>query len=387
MAAPGRDPLLSVLTANGLQTQSMHTLTARPALRWLVPLVVLLVVLATYLVGARASAEGSLPKIEPEALLAKVADAKVDGLSGTVVQTADLGIPPIPGGAGGAGGELTGLLAGNHTLKVWYGAPDQSRLAVVSDKYGETDVIRNGADVWTWDSKTRKATHTALDSSATADRKAPAGAPQTPEDLAKTVIDKLDPTTVLGRPVSTTNVAGQPAYELVLTPKDRTSKITQVRIAVDGTTFVPLRVQIFGSGDKPALDVAYSTIDYARPEASNFRFTPARGETVEEKAAPQHQPLSKAQKKELEARKAQADQDTRTVGNGWTSVVITKLPSDAPGSNETLTNYLTKLPTIKGSWGTGHVLEGTIVTAILTDDGRLAVGAVSPEAVSAALGR
>jgi hypothetical protein len=43
------------------------------------------------------------------------------------------------------------------------------------------------------------------------------------------------------------------------------------------------------------------------------------------------------------------------------------------------------LPAESGAWGTGRVLRGTLFSAILTDDGRIAIGAVSPEALGAAL--
>ncbi len=46
---------------------------------------------------------------------------------------------------------------------------------------------------------------------------------------------------------------------------------------------------------------------------------------------------------------------------------------------------LESLPRVSGEWGTGRVLSGTLVSAILTDDGRVAIGAVTPETLGAAL--
>lgn len=43
------------------------------------------------------------------------------------------------------------------------------------------------------------------------------------------------------------------------------------------------------------------------------------------------------------------------------------------------------LPTVSGDWGSGHVLTGTLFTAVLTDDGRVAVGAVPTAVATAAL--
>ena len=44
------------------------------------------------------------------------------------------------------------------------------------------------------------------------------------------------------------------------------------------------------------------------------------------------------------------------------------------------------LPRVSGTWGSGHLLKGTLFSALLTDDGRVVVGAVAPEALYAALG-
>ncbi len=364
----------------------MRTLTARPAFRWLVPLVALVAVLGSFLVVSRADADSPLPAISPQDLLVRVGEAKVDGLSGTVVQNADLGIPAIPGGSGSAGGALTSLLSGSHTMRVWYGAPDQARLAI-SDEYAETDIVSDGTDVWTYDSRAKEATHTALPADrADAQRKAPEGAPQTPQQAAQQLLDKVGPTTDV-RVDPDVTVAGQAAYDLVLTPKDSSSLVKQVRLAVDGANYLPLRVQVFGAGDKPALDVAYTDISFAQPDARMFAFNPPEGTKVTQKALPERQAPTAAQKKELAERKAQADKDTTVVGTGWSSVVVTKVPSGALDGNATAKGFLSQLKPVSGSWGTGRELDGTVVTAILTDDGRLAVGAVGADAVSAALAR
>ena len=363
----------------------MRTLTARPALRWLVPLAVLLAVLASYLVVSSANAKSALPEISAQDLLVKVADAKVDGLSGTVVQDADLGIPAIPGGTGSAGGQLTSLLSGSHSMNVWTDGAEKARVAV-KDQYAETDVVTDGTNVWTYDSRAKTATHTTLPAGDQADRKAPAGAPQTPQQAAQEILAKLTPTTDV-RVDPDVTVAKQAAYDLVLTPKDTASLVKQVRIAVDGANFVPLRVRVFGTGEKPAVDVAYTDVAFGQPSADMFAFKPPAGTKVDEKAVPERRAPTAAEKKELEARKAQAEKDTTTVGTGWSTVVVTKLPADAAGSNETLKGFLSQLKPVSGSWGTGRQLDGTIVTAILTDDGRLAVGAVGGDVVAAALAR
>jgi hypothetical protein len=65
-------------------------------------------------------------------------------------------------------------------------------------------------------------------------------------------------------------------------------------------------------------------------------------------------------------------------------VVVTKVPQDADtGQLDTVLNSLK--PARTGSWGGGREFEGTAFSAVLTDDGRLAIGAVAPDLLYAAL--
>jgi hypothetical protein len=75
------------------------------------------------------------------------------------------------------------------------------------------------------------------------------------------------------------------------------------------------------------------------------------------------------------------------VGSGWTTVLVTRVPSGALKGSGSMGEVLGALPKVSGSWGSGRVLRGTLFSAVLTDDGRVAVGAVSPERLYTALGR
>ena len=136
----------------------MRILSSRPAVRWLAPLAFVVAISGTVLVATTATAERKLPSRTAEQLLVDVQQARVDGLSGTVIQRANLGIPEIPGGAESS--ELRSLVSGTHTLRVRYSEPDKFRLAVFNT-YGETDVISNGKDVWIWSSREQTAVHRA----------------------------------------------------------------------------------------------------------------------------------------------------------------------------------------------------------------------------------
>jgi hypothetical protein len=52
-----------------------------------------------------------------------------------------------------------------------------------------------------------------------------------------------------------------------------------------------------------------------------------------------------------------------------------------------LAALLYRLPRVSGSWGSGRLLTSTLVSALLTDDGRLLIGPVPPDLLYAAAGR
>ena len=48
-------------------------------------------------------------------------------------------------------------------------------------------------------------------------------------------------------------------------------------------------------------------------------------------------------------------------------------------------NLVQGLPAVSGSWGSGHLFTGPLFSAVITDDGRIAAGAVAPEQLYRAL--
>ena len=188
------------------------------------------------------------------------------------------------------------------------------------------------------------------------------------------------PTTVTSD--SAVEVAGRPAYELVLDPNDSNTLIDQVRIAIDGDTKLPLRVQVFGTGNKIVFEVAYTSVDFTRPDDSEFVFNPPPGAKVTE-VQPSATPNAQDRKQAEEARKA-----TKIIGSGWTAVRITKIDNLTNSqTDQQLKAFLDKLQSVHGSWGSGRLLAGTAFSAVWTDDGRLAVGAVRPDVIYQALSR
>ena len=140
----------------------MSIVVSQTVRRWLVPASAALAVIGGGVaIGAITNAaDPALPPRTAAELLVDLQTARVDGLSGTVVARADLGLPALPSARAGSP-DLFSLLSGTHTLRVWYAGPNQARVALL-DTLGETDVITNGTDVWIWSSRDNTATHATI---------------------------------------------------------------------------------------------------------------------------------------------------------------------------------------------------------------------------------
>ena len=375
----------------------MSIFERRPHLRWAVPAAAGALILAGTLAGTvGASADSGLDPRTAQQLLVDLQSPRAEALSGTVVATADLGLPTLPTGMGSSA-ELTSLVSGSHTLRVWIDGPDRSRVAVLGTAE-ESDVVRNGRDLWIWSSAQDTVEHYVLPErteAMTADAAmVSADLPSTPQEAADLALQALDETTEVTTS-GVSEVAGRPVYELILTPKQSDTLVARVVIAIDSETSVPLRVQVFSTVlPDPAYEVGFTSVDFARPAADLFAFTPPSTATVTEHAAPSGEGADGQAK----GQRPEAMVEPTVVGTGWSRVVVGSLPSGeaagpagegqggaAAAAGLDAAALLESLPRTTGAWGSGRVLTGTLVSAILTDDGRFAIGAVGPQTLGAAL--
>ena len=260
--------------------------------RWAVPagaVAAVGVVIAGSTLAGAAQAAPRLPARSTAQLLAAVdaRSALPSALQATVQETANLGLPALPGSS--AADPLSGLslLSGTHTFRVWYDGPTRVRIAIPVS-VGEADLRRNGRDVWIWDSRTNQATHVVLPAGSDAGpaQETPVPSAPTPQQVARQILAAVGTTTTVGLQSNLT-VAGRAAYQLSLAPKDSRSLIGQVRIAIDAEYSLPLQVQIFARGaSSPAFSVGYTSLSFTRPDPSNFPFTPPPGAKVKTVTAP-----------------------------------------------------------------------------------------------------
>ncbi|MDN5797789.1 MAG: hypothetical protein L0H79_18865 [Intrasporangium sp.] len=387
-----------------------------PWTRWVAPVAALgLIGGSAVVTNQQADADPGLPSRTAAQLLADVRSADVAALSGTVVQTVDLGLPQLPGLTGGAGpggpragasdgdsgmSSLATLLTGSHTWRVWLDGPTRQRLALI-DGSNETDLIHHGNDLWVWSSADKSAVHRRIPTlmhplGPGQDTRGPADlsptVPRTPKEAASRALALIgDDTTVTTS--GTASVAGRAAYELVLTPKDSATRVASVRIAIDGRRHIPVRVQVYSTKlANPAFQVGFTSIDFGRPDASIFAFTPPPGTKVTDKGTltlPVH-PSRKGATNPAPAAPGRLQGPT-VVGSGWSAVLVGRLPLTAADRGTAgdprswLDGIRFSLPRVMGSWGRGRLLEGTLFSVVFTDGGRVAVGAVAPAQLYAAL--
>jgi len=268
---------------------SAADLVRRRRARWAVPagaVAAVGIVIAASVIGS-AQASPRLPARTTAQLLAAVdaASAWPSALTATVQESASLGLPDLPG----ADDPLSALslLSGTHTFGVWYDGPTRVRIAVPV-QLGETDLRRDGNSVWLWNSQTNQATHYLLPAGAGAGLPATGRTPPTvtPQQLARQILAAVGQTTIVGLQQNIT-VAGQPAYQLSLAPKDSRSLIGRITIAIDAEYSLPLQVQVFARGaTSPAFSVAYTSLSFTTPATSNFAFAPPPGATVKTVTVP-----------------------------------------------------------------------------------------------------
>ncbi|MEU4389438.1 hypothetical protein [Kribbella sp. NPDC023855] len=360
---------------------------AKRSRRWLVPATAVAVVAGVGAFGPMvADASPDLPKITAQELLARVQTAKVDGLSGTVTSSTDLGLPALPGMEGEVN-QFLDLLTGDHTARVAFAGPDKARVSVL-DHMAERVLTTDGKTAWVYDSSRREATKVTLPAHRAHPAKpeiAPEKQAYDPQAAAKKFLAAIDPSTKV-EVSGTEKVAGRDAYKLRLVPKTDQTTVGSVTLAVDAKNWIPLQVTVMPrTGKDPAVQLGFSAVSFDVPPASAFAFTPPKGVKVTEKQVP-----SKVEGKQTppitpkpgapKPVKPSADHPT-VIGEGWNSVVV--LRGKAP-SNPALDQLLAKAPTVQGTWGTGKIISTKMVNALITTDGRIFAGLVTPETLQSA---
>ena len=287
--------------------------------------------------------------------MASVLKAKPGAFNGTVQVDNELGLPALP--------NMPQAANGTSTAQVWSGGDGKGRVQIPSPT-GERTLVSDGTTFWSWNSDDRTVTKGTRQPDQT---RAPVA---DPTKAATDALAALQPTSTISVD-GTDEVAGRPAYDLVLAPKptERTL-LREVRIAVDAQERMPLRLTVLGQGStSPALQIGFTDLTFGPQDPARFTFTPPAGAKVTDAPA---------------ARRRQAATSRRSSATGGTAWSSRRCRRTAPTGAKDLAGLGTP---ISGSWGSGRLIKTAVATAIVTDDGRVAAGAVPEQVLSETLSK
>ena len=390
--------------------------------RWAPAAVVASLIAASTIVLPMQANAVDLPDLTPQQVMALM-DGEIQGFSGTIVKTSELGLPPIQLGSmmdeemikemeeklpegfedfvptlieQNLITQAVELIAGTHKIRV-YASSEGTRVQIL-DPMKQRDFIVNKDEFWFYDS--RKATAITgtvdmeIDQAELDKADAEAGA-KLAEYAASSQLDISNPAAVanylmerIGESTAVSVgkdhiVAGRTAYQLIAQPNAENSLVESVVISVDSETGMALDVKVYSvEQDVPAMHIGFESISFEVPDASTFNFTPPAGTTVETFETPadleaeglsmtEEQKL--AYKAELEAKYADQAQP-ELIGEGWESVMyLSSMPSEVPMDlleNELFADLMTN---VSG----GKVFSTPVLNVFITDSGEVYAGAVT----------
>jgi outer membrane lipoprotein-sorting protein len=242
--------------------------------------------------AALASAVSSAPKPAAKPLAQAVHDAltaqPVEGVSAQVTLTNHLlEGASIASGSGGAAGQLAGnpLISG-ASGRLWIAKDGRVRLELQSEK-GDSQLIYDGHTITFYDASNNTVYHYTPTSTATSGSDPSSGVAE-PKHEAPTVA-KIEEAIAHARThanvseATPTDVAGQPAYTVRVSPNEKGSLIGGVELSFDANTGVPLRAAVYSTTTSaPVIELAASEVSYGPVAGSVFSFTPPPGAKVEE---------------------------------------------------------------------------------------------------------
>jgi outer membrane lipoprotein-sorting protein len=264
---------------------------------------------------ALAFALGSGPTPPPKPLPEAIHDALTAGAGGNQIQGVSARIQltdhllegaNLASGSSTSAGELSSspLLTG-ASGRLWISKDGHVRLELQSER-GDTQIYYDGKTVSMYDAASNTLyrytpppgeggwSSSPEQSGAEPDRNAPAhaiGAPAHPHEppsvakIEEAISHLSQHADVSG--ATPTDIAGQAAYTVRVTPKETGSLLGGAELSWDAVHGVPLRAAIYSStSSSPALELAATEISYGPVESSVFEFTPPANATVEEVVLP-----------------------------------------------------------------------------------------------------
>lgn len=347
---------------------------------------------------ALALGNGPVPPPKPlaQAVQQALSSPPVQGVSARIQFTNHLleGSELAGEGDGGEGSQLSSnpLLTG-ASGRLWIGADGHARLELQSER-GDTQILYDGHRASLYDASTNILYRLVRSPEAGAGAEAGAGgdgdgpsgqtdhrnaASRTPS-LAQVQegIAHLEDHAIVSA-ATPTDVAGQPAYTVRVSPREHGGEIAGAELSWDADSGLPLRAAVYSTaGSSPTLELSASEVSYGPVAGSILNFQPPTDAKVENVKIPsKHDSGSEAGEDSQHAR-------LHTHGQGLEGIAVLEAPSKpGEGSSESLPQGLQKVK-VDGTEATElPTALGTLLSFERAGVRYLLAGSVTPSTIEA----
>jgi outer membrane lipoprotein-sorting protein len=350
--------------------------------------------------GISATALASALSTGPTPPRKSLANAVHDALTATPVQGVSAHIQltdhllegaSLASGGGGDSSSAAGQLASSPLLtgasgRMWIAKDGRVRLELQAADKGDTQVLYDGHTVSIYDGASNTLyrytipAHEGGTSSGT-------DSPTSPTHHEVPTVAKIEEAISHSDHVSLSeakpdDIAGQAAYTVRVTPKERGSLIAAGELSFDAVHGAPLRAAIYSSHSpsSPTIELAATEISYAPVDSSVFAFTPPSGAKIEEVKPPEG-----AKSTDPSAAQSGDHPLLSAHGQGIATVaaIESKTQESAKGSSSTLPEGLQKVKINGIEAAELPTALGTLLSFERSGARYLLLGAVAPSAVEA----
>jgi outer membrane lipoprotein-sorting protein len=343
---------------------------------------------------ALAFAVGSGPVPQPKPLAEAVHDAlaapPVDGASASVVWTNHLleGANLAGTGVQGGGGELlSSPLVTGASGRLWIAKDGHVRLELQSES-GDTQVLSDGHTLQVYDAASNTLyRYTPPAHEAASPPPAGPAEPAPPDQHEVPTVAKIQEAIshleqhwdVSG--ATPTDVAGQPAYTVRVSPKEGGSLLAGTELSWSAENGVPLRAAVYSTeSSSPAIELAASEVSFGPVESSVFSFTPPASAKVEEVSFGNGSGTSSSGATGTSGPTDTEKPTLTTHGQGPSTIAVLETKTK-PGESTSTLEHLPKV-TINGASASELRTElGTLLTFVRSGVRYVVAGAVPTPAV------
>jgi outer membrane lipoprotein-sorting protein len=295
------------------------------------------------------------------------------------------------GDSGEAGRLSSSPLMSGASGRLWIGAEGHARLELQSEK-GDTQILWDGKTASLYDASTNTLYRyvpveqaepgpdgsggSSTDGPSSTTGTSPRGTP-TVAEIEESLSHAAKHATI--SPATPTDVAGQAAYTVRVSPRENGGLIAGAELSWDAVHGIPLRAALYSTtSSSPTIELAATEVSYGPVAASTLDFTPPANAKVEEVTLPKH-------RSDADGAGSGEKPKVSTHGEGLASIVLLESPVKA-GSKEDPTSELESLPKVTIDGTSASELPtplGTLLTFERAGVRYVLAGSVTPASIEA----